>query len=544
VSTAISPAADLVDDWGGRLFHSPRGLYPFQLDDVAACYLNIVDGKSDTAMVLWDQGTGKTIFAMALAALMFEDDQIDHVLVVAEANKIADWADEDFPRFTRLSSLRYKGAPARRQRILDSPPQVLASTYETARNDIATFAKKAHKPSSEGRLMDFLRGKRVLVVYDEFSRLGSRTSALYKAHEYMLRTLRADPGSTVYAVGLTATSVERGAETHFNVGRLLAPDMSPGIGQFAERYIRAYDNFGNPSQYRNLTPLDCEPGITPLSRVYAPITFRRRKSDPAIMAQFPAKVENPFRFVPLSAAHMDFYNEVSSLVAEMPEDEQAGQFGVLRQIAGHPASLIHSQGSLAKAIVETVGPNALRAMGSAKVEEMVDWARLNQEQQMVIFTFFGQSILPLLHDRLRGEGYNVDINHGQMSSDQRQAAQDSFKAGTKQIFLTSDAGARGLNLGCGSALLHYELPSKYSIYAQRSDRIHRIDSVHPSITVDALVAGGQHDQETVENHLAGLMTKRNTQSDQVNGDDLDEHTGDILTAVDRVRMLATARRFS
>jgi hypothetical protein len=56
VSTAISPAADLVDDWGGRLFHSPRGLYPFQLDDVAACYLNIVDGKSDTAMVLWDTG--------------------------------------------------------------------------------------------------------------------------------------------------------------------------------------------------------------------------------------------------------------------------------------------------------------------------------------------------------------------------------------------------------------------------------------------------------------------------------------------------------
>jgi hypothetical protein len=58
------------------------------------------------------------------------------------------------------------------------------------------------------------------------------------------------------------------------------------------------------------------------------------------------------------------------------------------------------------------------------------------------------------------------------------------------------------------------------------------------------VAGGQHDQETVENRLAGLMTNRNTQSDQVNGDDLDETSGDILSATDRVRMLAMARRFA
>lgn len=543
MSAATSPAPEF-DDWEGALFHSPLGLFEFQAEDVAACYVAFESKQTHSALMLWQTGTGKTIFAMALSALMVEDNLIDQVLVLAEANKVGDWALEDYPRFTRMSVLPYKGAISRRRRILLDPPQVLVSTYETARNDIATFPKRAKHPTGEGPLLTALRGKRTLVIFDEFSKLANRSSALYRSVEYLLRALRNDRHSTVYAVGMTATSVERNAETHFNAGRLLAPELSPGIGQFADRYIRAYNQFGDPTVFRNLSPLDCEAGVMPLSEVYAPITYRRRKSDPDIMAQFPAKMENPFRFVPLGEAHQEFYNAIEDIVREMPEDTQRAQFALLRQVCGHPASLLTSQGEMAKEIVANVGANGLRSMGSAKADEMVAWAKLNQDQQMVIFTFFGQSILPLLRSRLVEEGFSVVVNHGQMSSAARQQAQDTFKSGRSQIFLTSDAGARGLNLACGSALLHYELPSKYSIYLQRSDRIHRIDSVHPSVTVDAFVAGGQNHNSTVENALAGLMARRNLQTDQVMGDDLDEHNGDVLSGVDRARMLTIARRFS
>lgn len=538
-SLALAPTEpEVADDWGGRLFFSSQGLFPFQADDLATTYLNLQEHSSKAALVLWQTGTGKTIYSMALSALMFEDDLIDQVLVIAEANKVTDWAKEDFPRFTRLSVLPYKGSPQRRANILRDAPQVLVSTYETVRNDVGTFAKKARTPKQDGILTDFLRGKRTLVVLDEVSKLGNRTSALYKSYEYLFKELHRDRSSTLYLVGLTATSVERNAETHFNASRILAPLLSPGIGQFRDTYIRSYNQFGDPVSFRNLSPKNCEPGVVPLSQVYQEITYRRRKTDPDIMAQFPAKMENPYRYVTLGNTHRQFYDAIQDIVAEMDDEQQRAQFSLLRQIAGHPVSLLTSQGKMAQEIVAEVGANGLRQMGSAKTEEMVDWARLNREQQMVIFTFFGQSVLPLIHDRLTDEGYSVTINHGQMSAAERQEAQNAFKSGEKQIFLTSDAGARGLNLGCGSALLHYELPSKMSTYIQRSDRIHRISSVHPSITIDSLVAAN-----TVEEGMAGLLSQRDRQSEQVMADDLEE-SGDVVSAADRHRLLTMMRRVS
>jgi superfamily II DNA/RNA helicase len=180
-------------------------------------------------------------------------------------------------------------------------------------------------------------------------------------------------------------------------------------------------------------------------------------------------------------------------------------------------------------------------MGSAKEEAMVEWAKELGGDQGVVFTFYGQSVLPLLHTRLLAEGFTVSVNHGQMSREERAESQRAFKAGETQIFLSSDAGARGLNLGCGSALLHYELPLLYSTFVQRSDRIHRIDSIHESVTVSALIA-----KDTVEVALADLLLKRNGWSDAVLEDDAyveDADPGEaFLSAQMRKALWDSARR--
>ncbi len=178
-------------------------------------------------------------------------------------------------------------------------------------------------------------------------------------------------------------------------------------------------------------------------------------------------------------------------------------------------------------------------MASAKISAMLAWQQTMGNQQSVIFTFFGQSVLPFIHQALVGEGYSVSSNHGGLSLPERQRAQDIFKAGDSQVFLSSDAGAKGLNLGCGSALLHYEVPLTYATYDQRSNRIHRIDSKHPSVTIDSLVA-----RDTLEYPLAMNTFKRNKMSEMIQDADFDDFAGDpaegFLRAHDRIALLRRA----
>lgn len=528
------------------LFSPPPGkdLIPFQEEGIISAHHILTDEQGDQAVDLqYEMGLGKSVVSMALAGLLFEDDLIDHVLVVAEANKVRDWAEDDFPSWTSLSVLRYAGTKAQRERMRKDLPQVIVMTYETGREDIAVFkhAKKSqgYAITGPGPLAEALKGKRVLVVFDEVTKLRSRDSRTHIAWNYLVnRWLRRRKDSSCMAMGLTGTKIESSPQDHYNVNRILAPGLSPLVKDFEAVYVDEVDEWSSkPLSWKNLDQATCEPGVVPLSRLYESITLRKRKHDPDVIGWFPAKVENPSRFIPMTPRQRTLYEDVIEALDD--EDVMAG-LTVLRQIAAHPMSLTLSQGSTAQAIVEAVGEPNLLAAGSAKTEAMLDWLREAGDQQAVIFTFFGQSVLPLLADRLRSENFSVVVNHGQMSSGERQQAQRTFKGGDAQVFLSSDAGARGLNLGVGSVLLHYDLPLLYSIYSQRSDRIHRADSVHPSVTVDSLLAAG-----TVEEGIFDLVMKRNRWSDQVldDRDAGDEIVGGgYLTAADRRRLWDQARR--
>lgn len=528
---------DVVSEWPeGALFHSPRGLYGFQGEGVARAYWQFVDSGEHALDVLYDTGLGKTIHTISTAALLVEDNEVDHVIVVAESNKITDWVN-DFSRFSKIDTVLYAGAPAKRQRILEDPPTVMVMTYETGRNDICEFkGKKSKAVVANKMLTNALLGKRVLIVFDEFTKLRSRGNFLYTAWDYLInRALRRDKTGKTMVMGLTGTKIEKSPEDHFNANRLLAPWLAPSVAEFERDHIAARDYWKNVTAYCNLTPATTRPGIIPLSERFASVTIKKRKTDPDVIGFFPSKVENPPRYVELSGKQKALYDAVRDLLAE-DESSDVSAMTVMRQIAGAPASILRSDATLSRSIVEAVGRDTLETMSNAKIEETLRWAESGGDSQMVIFTFFGQSVLPLLAKELR-KHYSVEVNHGQLSIDERQRAQDAFKAGDSQIFLSSDAGARGLNLGVGQMLLHYELPFLYSTFIQRSDRIHRIGGaeMHPSITIDALVAKG-----TVEEGIAKMLIQRNEWSDAViNPDAYTEEQdpgSEIMTAEMRRRL--------
>lgn len=516
-----------------RLYHSPLGLYDFQANAVAYCYERMGN------LCVYDCGLGKTHIAMATAALLFEDALIDHALLVCEKNKIEEW-QADFTTFTSLETTAYYGTPAKRAKIRGGFPRVLLSTYETARNDAA---KPISVPGRKSKklvphvLTEALSGKRVLVIYDEITKLGNRGSGLHKAHEMLVSTLRQHGECRV--LGLTATPIERSPEDFYNLGRILCPEAVGTVGEFERSYIKDRDIFGNPVRFKNLIPEDCDPGVIPFRDRMKSVLLRKRKTDPDVIEEFPSSVEE-FTYVDLDPRHHEFYYAVRDAFDDDDEMTQKVLFTTLRQIVAHPLALLHSQGEIGRTIVENVGVEGLRALGSAKTDRLVEYLTPivhGQGDQAVVFTFFGPSVIPLLRDALEAEGITCALNHGGLSDAERSHDKALFKQGSKRVLLTSDAGARGINLPEANYVVEFEMALTHANRTQRLNRIHRIDSHHPSVTFQTFIT-----RDTVEEGIARKVLQRNGWADMLLDDD--DPGEDFVSAEDRRALMARAKRVS
>lgn len=515
----------------GSIYQSKFGrLFDFQADHVAEGYLRLdLTGVWDGVLVVWDTGTGKTHFAMALASYLYEDDEIDAVILVAEKGKVGEW-EEDFHSSTSLTTYLHHGTGRQKRFEKQGVPDVLISTYETIKADAAVFYQDPGKRGTSiksGWLTEQYVGKRVLVVYDESTKLKNRSSKNYKAHEHFLKRL--SKAAHLRVAGLTATPVEKDYEDAFNQGRLLRPDLMPTVSFFDERYVKGrHPQYGTPTYY--------EERMHEFALTMRPLILRKRKTDPDVIDQFPRQVEESKHIV-LPEAQYALYEALEELGQEhVSEHEEPlpGLWTVLRQVAGYPEALIHSQGGLARQIVAAFGEDYLRSAPSGKADWLLSYLDplvSGQQAKAVVFTFFGQSILPLLARDIRKAGIQVWTNHGGMTPAQQTEMRLGFRQSIKPgVFLTSDAGARGLNLPEASYVVEYESALTYANRTQRINRAHRIDSDNAIVT--CMTAFADH---TVEDMIAHKMIGRNEQHDLLLDD---EDSGENwISAEDRRTML-------
>jgi len=514
----------------GVLYRSPRGLYGFQEDGVARAYLKLQTGNN--VMAVWDCGTGKSHLAMALAALMFEDDLIDAVLLVAERAKIApdEWP-ADLARFTRLSAAVHHGSGRMERLAKKGMPQVLVTTYETGKADLSPTRRlpgKRGKSLVDGPLMKMLGGRRLLVVYDESTKVKNRESDTYKSWFRSLGHLR--KGSVTKVLEMTATPIERDYEDAYSQLRLGDPKAMPQVQEF-DWFVRSRDPFGRAAYHADRIPL-----FTEIAR---PFILRVRKSDPEVVAEFPTQVEES-RWFTMAEDQRDLYERVCDLQGDSSEPVP-GLHTIKRMVANHPAAVLHSathgQSRLARMLVEEWGERYFRSVSSVKEQGLVDYLEPvvhGQGAKAVVFTFFGPSTIPLLAAALRRRKFRVYSTHGGMDLEEMAAERNRFKADPKPcVLLSSDAGARGINLPQATYVVEYESALTYAMRTQRINRVHRIDSGGESVTCMTFFA-----HETVEEAIAKTMIDRNTQQDILLDDAQAE---DFITAAERREMLRIAR---
>jgi superfamily II DNA or RNA helicase len=523
---------------------APFDLKPFQVDLV-------VQGLSQPSLCIGaDCGAGKTAIGLCIACMLLDEGQIDHVLLECEKGKLDEW-EQDLRTFTRASVGVLSGGPQKRLSVITDPPQIILGVYETVRGEIAVREKirqggRERNKLMPGPLAQALEGKRVLLIWDEATaKLGAdRGSAMYKHHELLVKILR--KSGSVRVLPTTATVVDRDPEGWFNLARLMDP-LSAGRVEDFETYHVGRDRYGKAIVFKCLTPEDCPPGVPSLQEKIGHLAVFKSKFDPDIASYFP-KIAPPIStYVDLGERHQEFYE----IIAQTDEDHRGDYawsrqlFGVLRQIAGHPLSLVRSVElarqerrdlpQVASMIVREVGEAGLEALGAAKLDVLVD--RLKRDVrgvQAVCFTFYGQSLLPLIEERLIKEGFEVVVNHGGLSYPQRRRAMADFRDGA-QIFLSSDAGCRGINLPEAQWVINYEMPLTHSKWWQRCHRINRLDSKWPTTFVIDLIA-----RNTIEDGIVGLGLKRHAWSDKLTDDN--EDGSNYLSADIRKRLMRISRK--
>ncbi len=504
-------------------FLKTKTLLPFQIDGVLTAF------PRPGHLFCWDCGTGKSVGAIALSVLCFQEGIIDQVLLVCERNKRKEWV-ADFETDTDLTVRLHHGAGREKRLERLGVPQVLVTTYETVKADCAVLSgPRSYQP---GYLLTAMKNKRVLVIYDEMSKLRNRSSANYKTHKFLLETLRKwHPATKV--IGLSATPLEKGYEDGYNQLRLLVPDQMPLVKDFEKACILYRDPFGR-AKY-NFS------GIEKFMELVEPNITRKRKTDPDVIAQFPPLTEE-FRFIEMAPAQRKFYEMAETLAFEMADDIGAGAWTTLRQIADHPASILHSasreEGSkFAKEIVDVLGASHLLDLPSAKADELKHYLTTitDQGSKAVVFTFFGQSVLLDLERILTDTGLMVFTYHGGKTGPENELSKEIFKSYEGgAVFLSSDGGARGINLPEATYVIEYESALTHAMRVQRMNRVHRINSTLGPVTAMTLITEGTIEENVFQNVLA-----RNDSHDVFAGDL--EAGEEFTSAGDRRTILALAR---
>lgn len=493
-------------------------------------------------LLAYDQGTGKTVCALAAVEDLMGEGEVATTLIVVLSSLRLQWA-QAIATFTdvRKRWLRVKDehirVPAEDQCVLmDGGPKKRAQLYQQIQESQPEY---------------------IIVTYDNviddwrhIRRLDVQCIVLDEATQ--IKSFKADRSKKIkrlwapYRFALSGTPIENGKpEEVFSIMQWVDPDVLGRWDVFDETYI-VRNAFGGVQRYHNMNEFHAV-----LSQALA----RKTAQDPDV-AVFMPKVEFDEVHVQMDFATRRAYRRISEdLSSELAKagmrkgsfdlaayysggkqpDEKSAQGRIMARMLGaqmlldHPDLLRKSaqdweasenarQAGVEKAswpgskyAYQVVTEGYLDSVGSApKLDAVCERIRaiLNEDpdHKLIVFSFFRdmggilQAALP---------EYESVLFHGQLSAKARAAAKAHFAQDAEcRLFLASDAGGYGLDLPEASHLINVDYASSAGAQDQRNTRHRRTSSRWQSIHVIDFVMEGTLE----ERKRAQLTLKRRVAS--------------------------------
>ena len=94
-------------------------------------------------------------------------------------------------------------------------------------------------------------------------------------------------------------------------------------------------------------------------------------------------------------------------------------------------------------------------------------------ERIIVFSFFRKTLL-YLQNRLKSDGFSVNLIYGGVKVQERNTIIDDFRDGKFRILLTSEVGSTGLDMQFCNCMVNYDLPWNPMVIEQRIGRIDRI----------------------------------------------------------------------
>ncbi|SDG69198.1 Superfamily II DNA or RNA helicase, SNF2 family [Lentzea fradiae] len=393
-----------------------------------------------------DMGLGKTI---TLIALHLHRDHPHPTLVVCPASLLGNW-EREIRRFAPGTPVtRYHGP----HRTLPGSGVVL-TTYGTMRLDAE--ALRGHDWG--------------MVVADEAQHVKNPHSGTAKA-------LRSIPAAA--RVALSGTPVENSLSELWSI----LDWTTPGL-------------LGTHRAFRTRWPV---PDDT-LTKAVRPFLLRRRKTDPGVAPELPAKTETD-RYVSLSVEQAALYEALTRETL----DRIAGTGGMARR--GLVLALLTGLKQICNHPSHYLGHDTLRG-GSGKLDLLDELLAtiLAEDGSVLIFTQY-VAMARLLHQRMTHPALFL---HGGTPVAQRERMVDDFQSGRAPVFLLSlKAAGTGLNLTRADHVVHFDRWWNPAVEDQATDRAHRLGQTRP-VQVHKLVTEG-----TVEERVAALLQDKRDLADAV-----------------------------
>jgi hypothetical protein len=414
------------------------------------------------ALLADEMGLGKTIQAIAACALLHRLGKARRVLVVTPASLKAEW-EEQIARFTPLPChVVFGGRVQRLACYKDDAPFFTIVNYEQMVSDTLDVNARL-RPD--------------IVVLDEAQRIKNWNTKTAQAIKRL---------DSRYAFVLTGTPIENRIDELYSLVDFLDPRVLGSLFRF-NRDFYDLDERGRPKGYRNLTVLH--------ERI-RPVMLRRRKAQ--VETELPDRTDRN-HFVGLTDMQRDCYGSHEKQVAKLvqiakrrplrPEEQQK----LLRELA------------MMRMICDTNYILYREDRESPKVDELrkiLEEALANEGVKVIIFSEW-ERMLELVRDLCRELGAGFAWHTGSVPQQKRRLEINAFKNDPQcRVFLSTDAGATGLNLQNASVVINCDLPWNPAKLEQRIARAWRKHQTR-AVTVINLIA-----ENTIESRMLVTLAEK------------------------------------
>jgi hypothetical protein len=445
-------------------------MYPYQAEGALFAV------RAGRALIGDEMGLGKTIQAIAAAEILAQHFGVSKVLVICPTSLKYQWQSE-LMRFSGRDSLVIAGGHAQRQKdyVLDHFCKI--TNYEKLQPDLDLIAAWAPE----------------LVIVDEAQRVKNWNTIAARA----LRRI-----DSPYAIVLTGTPLENKLEELISIVQFVDQHrLGPTWKMLHEHQVK--DEYGRVTGYA---------GLDKIGQTLAPIMIRRRKSE--VLLQLPERTDQNL-LVPMTEPQLTYHRENAETVTKIVQRWRKMKFlsdqdqrrltcalQNMRMSCNSTYLLDQESDHGVKADELATLFDSLFELPGAKAVVFSQWTRTHD----------------IVIRRLEARGIGYVSFHGGVPSEKRPALVERFRDDPDcRVFLSTDAGATGLNLQHASTLVNMDLPWNPALLEQRIARIHRMGQKRRVQIVNFVAKG------TIEEGMLSVLAFKRSLSAGI----LDGGTGEI-----------------